>query len=75
VVVDERAAGGQLLTPLQRPPPRLPAAQWRLDRAANCDTLISRLNQLATADPPLPLKPARHQEAGRGTITGRQPCL
>lgn len=40
----------------KRKPPRLPAAQWRLDRAANCDTLITRLNQLATANPPLLLE-------------------
>jgi len=45
---------------LQRPrykrrPPRLPAAEWRLERAANCDTLIGRLGRLADADPPLRL--------------------
>jgi predicted RNase H-like nuclease len=37
----------------KRKPPRLPTAQWRVERAANCDTLISRLDWLATADPPL----------------------
>jgi predicted RNase H-like nuclease len=40
----------------KRKPPRLPAAQWRAVRAANCDTLIERLGQLADADPPLPLQ-------------------
>jgi predicted RNase H-like nuclease len=37
----------------KRKPPRTPAAQWRTERAANCDTLITRLGQLANADPPL----------------------
>jgi predicted RNase H-like nuclease len=37
----------------KRKPPRLPAAQWRTERAANCDTLIRRLGQLATACPPI----------------------
>jgi predicted RNase H-like nuclease len=37
----------------KRKPPRRPVAQWRLERAANCDILISRLSQLAAADPPL----------------------
>ena len=40
----------------KRKPPGLPAAQWRLERAATCDTLISRLHQLAAADPPLLLE-------------------
>lgn len=40
----------------KRKPPRLPAAQWRTERAANCDTLIRRLGQLADADPPLLLQ-------------------
>jgi len=39
----------------KRQPPRLPAARWRVERAANCDTLIGRLARLATADPPLRL--------------------
>jgi predicted RNase H-like nuclease len=39
----------------KRQPPRLPAARWRPERAANCDTLISRLVGLAAADPPLRL--------------------
>jgi predicted RNase H-like nuclease len=39
----------------KRQPPRLPAARWRPERAANCDTLISRLAGLAAADPPLRL--------------------
>jgi predicted RNase H-like nuclease len=37
----------------KRKPRSLPTAQWRTERAANCDTLISRLGQLADADPPL----------------------
>ena len=40
----------------KRRPRRLPAAQWRRERAANCDTLIGRLGQLETADPPLRLR-------------------
>lgn len=36
----------------KRKPPRVPAAQWRRERAVNCDVLISRLSQLAAADPP-----------------------
>jgi predicted RNase H-like nuclease len=40
----------------KRKPRRLPAAQWRTERAANCDTLIERLGQLADADPPLLLQ-------------------
>jgi nucleoside-diphosphate-sugar epimerase/predicted RNase H-like nuclease len=40
----------------KRKPPRLPAAQWRTERAANCDTLIRRLERLADADPPLLLR-------------------
>jgi predicted RNase H-like nuclease len=39
----------------KRPPRRLPAAQWRPERAAACDELISRLSGLASADPPLRL--------------------
>jgi predicted RNase H-like nuclease len=37
----------------KRKPARLPVAEWRRERAANCDTLISRLSQLGAADPPL----------------------
>jgi len=37
----------------KRQPRRLPAARWRPERAANCDTLIGRLSGLAAADPPL----------------------
>lgn len=37
----------------KRKPPRLPLAQWRAERAGNCDTLIGRLGQLEAADPPL----------------------
>jgi predicted RNase H-like nuclease len=40
----------------KRKPPRLPVARWRRERAANCDTLIRRLGQLETADPPLRLR-------------------
>jgi predicted RNase H-like nuclease len=40
----------------KRKPPRLPARPWRLQRAANCDILINRLNQLAAVDPPLLLE-------------------
>jgi len=39
----------------KRQPPGLPAARWRPERAANCDTLIGRLARLASADPPLRL--------------------
>ena len=40
----------------KRKPPNLRAAQWRAERAANCDTLIGRLGQFADADPPLLLQ-------------------
>jgi predicted RNase H-like nuclease len=40
----------------KRKPQRLPAARWRAERAATCDILISRLSQLAAADPPLMLR-------------------
>jgi predicted RNase H-like nuclease len=40
----------------KRKPPRVPASLWRPGRAANCDTLIRRLGQLAGADPPLLLR-------------------
>jgi predicted RNase H-like nuclease len=40
----------------KRKPARLPAAQWRRERAANCDVLIGRLGRLGTADPPLRLR-------------------
>ena len=39
----------------KRQPPRRPAAAWRVERAANCDTLIGRLARLDAADPPLRL--------------------
>ena len=50
----------------KRRPRGLPAAQWRRERAANCDTLIRRLCQLETADPPLRLRshPVTRQLAG-----------
>jgi predicted RNase H-like nuclease len=37
----------------KRKPGWLPVADWRRERAATCDTLISRLSQLDEADPPL----------------------
>jgi predicted RNase H-like nuclease len=40
----------------KRKPRRLPAAQWRTERAASCDILIQRLSKLADADPPLLLR-------------------
>jgi predicted RNase H-like nuclease len=40
----------------KRKPPHLPVAQWRAERAANCDILIRRLGQLADADSPLLLQ-------------------
>lgn len=40
----------------KRKPPRLPLAEWRRERAANCDTLIARLGRLEAADPPLRLR-------------------
>jgi predicted RNase H-like nuclease len=40
----------------KRKPPRLPAAQWRSERAANCDMLIRQIARLADADPPLLLQ-------------------
>lgn len=39
----------------KRQPRRLAVAEWRRERAANCDELIRRLGRLATADPPLRL--------------------
>jgi predicted RNase H-like nuclease len=39
----------------KRKPRQLPAAAWRVRRAACCDELIGHLSQLATADPPLVL--------------------
>lgn len=51
----------------KRKPLRLPAAQWRTERAANCNTLIERLGQLADADPPLllPSHPVTRDLAGQ----------
>jgi predicted RNase H-like nuclease len=37
----------------KRQPRQLPAAQWKVIRAAGCDELIRRLGRLADADPPL----------------------
>ncbi|MFF1683139.1 DUF429 domain-containing protein [Streptomyces sp. NPDC058256] len=37
----------------KRRPARVPTAQWRAVRAAECDRLIARMAGLATADPPL----------------------
>jgi predicted RNase H-like nuclease len=37
----------------KRKPRQLPTAQWRVERAVNCDELIGRLSRLADADPPL----------------------
>ncbi len=39
----------------KRKPRSLPTAEWRPERAANCDELIRRLGGLAGADPPLRL--------------------
>jgi predicted RNase H-like nuclease len=39
----------------KRKPPHTRATEWRSMRAATCDELIERLNQLADADPPLQL--------------------
>jgi predicted RNase H-like nuclease len=39
----------------KRKPPRMPVARWRPERATTCDGLISRIQRLATADPPLVL--------------------
>jgi predicted RNase H-like nuclease len=39
----------------KRQPRHVPVAQWRTERAANCDMLIERLIKLADADPPLRL--------------------
>jgi predicted RNase H-like nuclease len=33
----------------------MPAARWRIERAAACDLLVGRLSGLAAADPPLVL--------------------
>jgi predicted RNase H-like nuclease len=51
----------------KRKPRRVPVAGWRRERAANCDELIRRLGQLATADPPLRLDscPVTRHLAGR----------
>jgi predicted RNase H-like nuclease len=56
----------------KRRPRRLPAAQWRRERAANCDTLIRRLGGLETADPPLRLRshPATRQLAEQPSPAG-----
>jgi predicted RNase H-like nuclease len=40
----------------KRKPPHLPVAQWRTERAAHCDLLVSRITRLADADPPLLLE-------------------
>lgn len=40
----------------KRKPRHLPVAQWRAERAANCDVLIRRIGQLADSDPPLLLQ-------------------
>jgi len=55
----------------KRKPRQLPIAQWRHERAANCDTLISRLSKLDTADPPLLLHshPVTRQLAGEPSPT------
>jgi predicted RNase H-like nuclease len=37
----------------KRKPRQVPAQQWRPQRAATCDQLISRMGRLDTADPPL----------------------
>jgi predicted RNase H-like nuclease len=37
----------------KRKPPKLRVAQWRPERAVNCDRLIGRIGRLAAADPPL----------------------
>ena len=47
----------------KRSPRKMPAAQWRVLRAASCDELIQRLGRLKNADPPLDLDshPVTHQ--------------
>lgn len=40
----------------KRKPPTLTVAQWRRERARNCDELIRRLDGLRTAEPPLDLR-------------------
>jgi predicted RNase H-like nuclease len=56
----------------KRKPARVPLAQWRRDRAANCDLLIGRLDRLAAADPPLRLRshPVTRQLAGQPSPAG-----
>jgi hypothetical protein len=39
----------------KRKPPKMRAAEWRPTRAANCDALIRRLENLRSTDPPLDL--------------------
>lgn len=71
----------------KRKPRALPTAQWRPERAANCDDLIHRLATLEHTDPPLRLRshPATHnlvkQQAavrtmwqGRGNVGTRAAC-
>jgi predicted RNase H-like nuclease len=55
----------------KRKPRHLPVAQWRPERAANCDTLILRLGHLADADPPLLLAshPVADELAGQPSPT------
>jgi predicted RNase H-like nuclease len=55
----------------KRKPPRVPVAQWRADRAGNCDVLICRLRQLA--DPPplvLPSHPVTKELAEKPSPGG-----
>ncbi len=56
----------------KRKPARLPLVQWRQERAANCDILVSRLVRLAAADPPLLLgsHPVTQRLAGEPSPLG-----
>ena len=60
----------------KRKPARLPAAQWRRERAANCDVLIGRLVRLEKADPPLRLRshPVTRQLAEAPSPGGDAAC-
>ncbi len=56
----------------KRKPRKVRAAEWRPLRAANCDGLIGRLEQLRSSDPPLDL--SSHPVAAT-LLNERSPCV
>jgi predicted RNase H-like nuclease len=52
-IVGVEALGYEERPMYKRNAKKLPAAQWRKTRAANCDELIRRVSRLREADPPL----------------------